>query len=93
MTLKSGPGGDLIAATESRLGAIATGCPRAGPNDCTLLLVPPRDGLTRLLMKADGVTEADFDTLMRTIAKVIAHRHRVQTWAEASAAALEARTT
>jgi hypothetical protein len=78
MTSNSGAAEDLVAAaTASRLGAAMTGCQQMGPHNCRLRLVPPRDPLTRLLMEADGVTDAALDALVRNIAKVIAHRHRL----------------
>jgi hypothetical protein len=47
-------------------------------------------------MEADGVTDNALDTLVRNIAKVIAHRRRLQTELarpEALAGGLKARTT
>ena len=79
MTSNSGPAEALVAATESRLGTVMTSCRQRGPHYCTLRLVPPCDPLTRLLMEADGVTDNALDTLVRNIAKVIAHRRRLQT--------------
>jgi hypothetical protein len=37
---------------------------RSGPPCCRLRLTSPPDPLTRLLMEADGVTEADLDALL-----------------------------
>jgi hypothetical protein len=47
---------------------------RCEPPSCELRLAGPPDALTRLLMEADGVTEADFDALLRRIAVALAGR-------------------
>jgi hypothetical protein len=41
---------------------------------CGLRLLSPPDALTRMLMKADGVTEAYLDALVRSVAKAHARR-------------------
>jgi hypothetical protein len=41
---------------------------RFEPPSCQMRLAWPPDPLTRLLMDADGVTEADFDALLRKVA-------------------------
>jgi hypothetical protein len=47
----------------------------SGSSECGLLrLASPPDPLTRLLMDADGVTEAVLDALMQKVADALANR-------------------
>jgi hypothetical protein len=47
---------------------------RSAQPSCQLRLAWPPDPLTRLLLQADGVTEADFDALLRRAAAALAGR-------------------
>ena len=49
---------------------VASGC-RSGLELCHLRLLSPPDPLTRLLMEADGVSEADLDALVRKVATAL----------------------
>ncbi len=55
-------------------------CNSNRPADCAdgrfggLRLAPSPDELTRLVMKADRVTDSDFDALMRQVSKAIDNR-------------------
>jgi hypothetical protein len=46
---------------------VVTRMSRSGRPCCRLRLTSPPDPLTRLLMEADGVTEADLDALLRQV--------------------------
>jgi hypothetical protein len=47
---------------------------------CSLRLLFPADPLTRLLMNADGVSQAYLDSLVRKIAKQRGQQVRMKTW-------------
>jgi hypothetical protein len=59
---------DLAGTSEPCPDPAATGIRGSERLCCSLRLLSPQDPLTRLLMKADGVTEAYLDALIRKIA-------------------------
>jgi len=60
---------DLAAPNEPSADAAAIVGGWSEQQCCNLSLLSPIDPLTRLLMKADGVSEAYLDALVRRIAK------------------------
>jgi hypothetical protein len=51
-------------------------CPEPEFECSPLRLASPPDSLTRLLMDADGVMEAELDALARRIAEILANRRQ-----------------
>ena len=60
---------DAVATQEPRPDPAVPPRRENEPRCCGLRLRSPPDALTRMLMKADGVTEVDLDALLRRVAK------------------------
>jgi hypothetical protein len=60
---------DLAATSEPCPGPAVVTSRGLEQQCCSLRLLSPADPLTRLMMKADGVTEAYLDALVRRVAK------------------------
>lgn len=71
MTCKNCSIEDFAAMSESCPGPAVMVCCGLEQQCCSLRLFSPSDPLTRLLMKADGVTESYLDTLLRRVAEAL----------------------